>query len=191
MAKLVMVKAKADFPFSPDGTEVVQKSAGDVFGCPEDVAVGLKAAQLVEDAGEDAEPTPPKAAQASSVIDTGALSAATSVERTELSDEDRAKVSAARVVEQPVAVKPDIEPIEHGGETIDRILTRGVDSDAKLVEDADTAASIGKQSAREEAATAEEKEENAPAPNDAPGAVEDGKMASAPENKARRSSKKS
>jgi len=178
--KSVNVRAVKDLPFSPDGTEVVQKHAGDVFACPEDVAVGLKAAGLVEDAGENAEPTPVSAGEPE--LEEAVISPQTHgmAPLQELSDEQRAELLQSRMVEKPAA-QPDISPVEHGGETIDRMLTRGAHPDAVPVEDADTAAQIGKASARAEVNQSEPEDEAAKAAEDR--AEEEKALGAAPENK--------
>lgn len=140
--KLVKVSAVKDLPFSPDGTSVVEYKAGDVFLCPEDTAIGLKASGLVEDAAEDADTAPAPQIAADKAVVSPSVEGMAEVQ--EIEPEVQAELAAARTVKAPVAAKPDIEPIEHGGDSIDRVLTRGADADAVAVEDADAAAKLGK-----------------------------------------------
>lgn len=174
--KRVRVTAES-LPYAEDGVNVVQLDQGQVLDMPAAVAVGLKAQGQVEDA-EGAEITPldpdERAARASSMASgrtppqPGVVSGASGggmAAPQELDDEQRKELGEARAAEAaatrvPAAgVRPDIEPTEHGGETIDRTLTRGADPKAVPVEDADSAAQAGKNIARAEIAQTEPEEE--------------------------------
>jgi hypothetical protein len=147
MAKMVMVEALADFPYSADGTTTTEAKKGQTFELAEDTAIQLESLEtpLVKRAAEDAAPDAVKPATTEVEVASPAnLSAGMSAETTELSDDAKAALTEARTTTTPTPVKPEIEPVEHGGPTIDRDLTRGVHPDAVVVEDADSAAAAGK-----------------------------------------------
>ena len=182
------VKVLKTCTYSPDGIEIVQLQPETADGkptivdMPTDVAVGLIASELVEEA-EGSEPAAsPQPVDESLGVRT--LAAQTSVEATELDSDQQAKLAEAAAAAAPLAAaeKPDIEPVEHGDVTIDRTLTRGVHPDAVAVEDADVVATMGKNIAGEEvAAVVEEAKAAQEQQADAP---ETKMEESAPENKA-------
>lgn len=174
MADAVQARAKSAFSFSPDGVTTRDLKPGEVVGMSRDIFIGLHAAGMVEEA-PGAEPSPPEPTTAAGIVDPVSLDKMTT-ERTELSPEAAQELAAIRAEDAPRTARPqpDIEPVEHGGDSIDRVLTRGADGDAVAVENTDVAAQAGKAAAAQEVAQEIEK---APEPPE-------GKMAEPPENKA-------
>lgn len=190
---LTRVKAKEALDVAPDGVTVERYAKDAVFDVPADLAVSLLAAEKVEEA-DGAELTAPQVAAGSTVI---VPASATSVERTEVSPELSARMTEARTVTDAPPARTEIDPVEHGGETIDRMLTRGGDADAIAVENADPVAAVGKVSAGQQIVDTTDGLEPGETPaaeigGTTPAEAEDGKSAGAsPENKSvRRSSKK-
>ena len=106
---------------------------------------------------------------------------------TKVSDNAKLTAPAKPVSDEPI--KPEIEPVEHGGHTVDRVLTQGINADAVAVEDADAVATHGKTTARAEITGATPEEEAAKAADKA--ADEAKAVGAAPENKSTRAAKKS
>lgn len=155
MPSLTRVKALTDVKAAADGIHVQTYPMGSTFDLPTDVAVGLKNSKppQVEFVPEDAELSKIAVANTQEAVIVPNYPTVESGETAKLSPEDRALVAASRQETVTGVVRPEIEPVEHGGESLDRMFTRGVDADAKLVETADPVAALGTAQSASEIAT--------------------------------------